>query len=117
MILKILSMSLIVSFYFRLSNDNSGCTSGCNIDVSNVPFNKFPNDQDLCQKWIGAVHQENFKPLDSLRVCGLHFHEVDYSTDSADSNKHGKSETVKLFCCILNYLSPYIFPNLPTYLI
>ncbi|XP_040574789.1 uncharacterized protein [Lepeophtheirus salmonis] len=74
----------------------------------------FPKNEELKDKWIRAIHRENFVPTKNARVCSRHFHESCYSTERRDSNTYRKHLNLKRERLQSNAV-PTIFPDSPAY--
>ncbi|XP_067128685.1 THAP domain-containing protein 1-like [Centruroides vittatus] len=78
----------------------------------------FPLDEVLRQKWISAIHGDNFVPTKQSVVCELHFHpdDIERSTSMYDP-KSGKLLTVPLDQPrIKKGAVPSLLPGCPSYL-
>nr|CAH7742419.1 unnamed protein product [Callosobruchus chinensis] len=94
------------------------CTGNYLSNGSKVHIFKFPKDQDFREKWLQAIHRENFQISEHSVVCHLHFVETDilHKTSEVDC-KTGKTLTVNLNKPKLKpNVIPSIFPSAPSYL-
>ena len=46
--------------------------------------NKFPENEDLKQRWIKAIPRKNWTPTTSHKVCAKHFDKNDFITTLLD---------------------------------
>jgi hypothetical protein len=80
-------------------------------------FHSFPlHDKELCNKWVRALHRENFQPTHNSRLCSEHFHSNDFVEESRDTNA-GRRKFDSVIKLKKRYLKPNavpsIFKNLP----
>ena len=60
----------------KLNMPSSCCCVGCTnrqVKRSSLKFIRFPEDEQLRNKWIAAIRRENWKPNEHTRICGQHF--------------------------------------------
>lgn len=105
---------LSLNICYCLFKGDSSTSSG------RVTLHKFPlHDENLTKHWLKAMHREDFKPTEFSRLCSLHFHPIDFVTDSKDSNnrrKRKRGEVVLAKRRLSDTAVPSVFPHAPSYL-
>ncbi|KAH9383528.1 hypothetical protein HPB48_025100 [Haemaphysalis longicornis] len=100
---------------------NKCCVPRCRGNYKNgskVRIFRFPKDEELRQKWIRAIPRENYLPTENTRVCELHFHPEDITTETSyTDDSTGRTVTAPLpHARLLPGAIPSIFPDCPKYL-
>lgn len=81
---------------------NACCIPGCRGNQKHGPkvhSFSFPQDLQLCRKWILAVSSDDFTPTLASRVCELHFHkdDLEYSSTGESSTTDEKATGSPIF--------------------
>lgn len=67
------------------------CVSKCSSNVSKsgdyVSVYRFPNKDDVKEKWIKNIQRQNWVPSKDSVVCSKHFRKCDFTSVSTSSNK------------------------------
>ena len=119
---KTASYSTCFNRYFTMPDKCSvtGCKSGYKSQVnssSGVSFHKFPDDPTLLAAWIDKIPREFHQTLPKqARVCSKHFCELDYVTESFDSNATRRKQRQSVKKKLKPTAIPHVFEGCPRYL-
>ena len=84
---------------------------------SGVSFHKFPDDPTLLAAWIDKIPREFHRTLPKqARVCSKHFCELDYVTESFDSNATRRKQRQSVKKKLKPTAIPHVFEGCPRYL-
>lgn len=73
----------------------------------NTSFHYFPKDEQLKQIWLTNIHRDQFQPSAHSVVCGQHFSEECFITESSAGIVEGKKRR------LTSSAVPTIFPKMP----
>ena len=64
------------------------CKSGYDgwINLNGITFHKFPADESVLKKWLRRIFREDYKVTVHSRLCSIHFQEIDFVSESSDTN-------------------------------
>ena len=75
-----------------------GCKSGYkyNKNKKKVSFHVFPANLNISKSWCNAINRNDFIPVQSSRICSLHFTDSCYELKSNDLSRYRKRNSTSL---------------------